>query len=357
MTTTHINAALFVASAVISALVTRFAIAHALRRDLLDHPNERSSHTQPVPRVGGIGIALGLVVPFMMMARGAHWWTLAGAIAAMAGVGLLDDFRNLAASRKYMLQLTIVALLMWSGMVAQQFWAPVTGTVSLGWLAWPLTLVWLTGFPNFFNFIDGTNGMAGGSAVILGGFFAAYAVTEGRPDAAMMGLLMAGSALGFLFYNFPRAKTFMGDTGSLSLGLCAALLALSRHDPAGKHVTASLILCSVIIYDCTTTIFKRLRRGENIFAAHRSHHYQRLARAGWGHTRVAWLYYGMHCTAGALGFGYLLGERNVQIATLAADLAMLLGLSVLLRMAERPKALESDAVEEAEEMAKAAVAE
>ena len=341
-----LNRSLFVASVVLSAVVVRFAIAHALRRNLLDHPNERSSHTQPVPRVGGIGIALGFLLPFATIAHGDYWWTMAAAIAAMAGVGLLDDFRNLPASRKYVLQLVIVALLMWSGVLVHELWLPFTGAVMLGWLAVPLTLVWLTGFPNFFNFMDGTNGMAGGSAVIFGGFFAAYAFSEGRAEAATLGLLMAGSALGFLFFNFPRARTFMGDAGSLSLGLCAAMLAVRQHDPMGRHAAASLILCSVFIYDCTTTIFKRLARGENIFAAHRSHHYQRLARAGWGHTRAAWLYFAMHCLAGTLGLIYLRGGETAQLAALATVLIMLLGLSVLVRAADKTEPLQAGPAQE-----------
>ena len=320
---------LFAASALISAVVTRVSIALALRRNLLDHPNGRSSHTQPVPRVGGIGIALGFLLPFVALGHGAHWWVMAAGMAAMAGVGLLDDFLNLAAARKYLLQLAIVAPLMYSGLVVRELSLPIAGTISLRWLAVPLTLVWLTGFPNFFNFMDGTNGMAGGTGAIYGAFFAAFAYMEGRPELAVAGLLMAGSSVGFLFYNFPQAKTFMGDAGSLFLGLCAAMLVVSGKDPVPL-----LMLCSVFIYDCTTTILKRLARGENILAAHRSHHYQRLARAGWGHTRVAWLYFALHCVAGMLGMIYLKGAENVRVAALAADVAMLAGLSLLVRAAE-----------------------
>jgi UDP-N-acetylmuramyl pentapeptide phosphotransferase/UDP-N-acetylglucosamine-1-phosphate transferase len=331
---------LFAASALISAVVTRVSIALAVRRNLLDHPNERSLHTQPVPRVGGIGIVLGFLAPFAILRHGAHWWVLPTGMAAMAGVGLLDDFLNLAASRKYLLQLAIVALLMYSGLVVRELSLPMAGAMALGWLAVPLTLVWLTGFPNFFNFMDGTNGMAGGTGAIYGAFFAAFAYVEGRPELAMAGLLMAGSSMGFLVYNFPRAKTFMGDAGSLFLGLGAAILVLPQQAKtggpvsAGEHVLAALMLCSVFIYDCTTTILTRLARGENILAAHRSHYYQRLARAGWGHTRVAWLYFAMHCVAGVLGMIYLKGTENVRVAALAADAAMLAGLSVLVRTAE-----------------------
>lgn len=317
------------ASGFISAAVTRVCIAQALRRNLLDHPNERSSHTQPVPRVGGIGIAVGFLLPFAVLVHGARGWAMLAAFAAMAGVGLLDDFRNLAASRKYLLQVAIAGLLIWSGIVVREFSLPLAGTITLGWLAIPLTLVWLTGFTNFFNFMDGTNGMAGGTAAIYGGFFAAFAYQQGQPGLAVVGLLMFGSSVGFLLFNFPHAKTFMGDTGSLLLGLAAAMVVAS----AGQNVVALLMLCSVYIYDCVTTIFNRLGRGENIFEAHRSHHYQRLARA-WGHTRVAWLYFAMQAGAGLLGLMYVQGGQWVQIAALGMTVLMLLGLSGLVRVAE-----------------------
>lgn len=339
---------LLAVSALISAVVTRICIVHALRRGLLDHPNERSSHTQPVPRVGGIGITLGFLVPSAMLAQGYHWWAMLAGMAGIAGVGLLDDFRSLTASRKYVLQLAIVGLLMWSGMVVRDVSVPIVGTISLGWLAAPLTLIWLTGFPNFFNFIDGTNGMAGGTAVIYGGFFAAIAYIDGSSYLAVAGLLLAGTSLGFLFYNFPRANTFMGDAGSLFLGLGAATQVV-----LGKNVLAMLVLCSVVIYDCTTTILIRLKRGENIFAAHRSHHYQRLVRAGWGHTRVAWLYFAMHCIAGALALLSLRGRASVQVLALSADLTMLVGLTMVVRAAESSKSLNSRGVNQPDEIHKA----
>lgn len=323
------------ASGALSAVTTWVCIAQALRRNLLDHPNERSSHTQPVPRVGGIGIAVGFLLPFAVLVHfavvthGVRGWAMLAALAGMAGVGLLDDFRNLAASRKYLLQVAIAGLLIWSGIVVREFSLPAAGTITLGWLAVPLTLVWLTGFTNFFNFMDGTNGMAGGTAAIYGGFFAAFAYQQRQPELAMVGLLMIGSSVGFLLYNFPRAKTFMGDTGSLLLGLAAAMMVAS----AGQNVVALLMLCSVYIYDCVTTIFNRLGRGENIFEAHRSHHYQRLARA-WGHTRVAWLYFAIQVAAGSLGLMYLQGGQRRQMAALAVTVVMLLGLSGLVRVAE-----------------------
>lgn len=330
MTNGLFDVGLFVASAAISGVVTRVSIAQALRRNLLDHPNERSSHSQPVPRVGGIGIALGFLLPLLAMVKTEHWGAILLGMTAMAGVGLLDDFRNLAASRKYVLQLAIVALLMGSGMVVREFTVPYAGTIALGWLAVPLTLVWLTGFPNFFNFMDGINGMAGGTGVVYGGFLAASAYLEGRSGLVAAGLLLAGSSLGFLFHNFPRAKTFMGDTGSLFLGLGSAMLVVLLR----QNVVAALILCSVFVYDSVTTILRRLAQRENIFQAHRSHHYQRLVRGGWTHAQVTFLYLGMHVAAGVLGLVYLRGSEATQLGAVAADVAMLAGLSVLVKIAE-----------------------
>lgn len=332
----------FLLSAVISAVATRVAIAHALRRDLLDRPNERSSHSQPVPRVGGIGIALGFLLPFLAVCqmpglRPENGYAILLGLAGMAAIGLWDDLRGLVPLRKYALQLVIVALLIGSGLVVREFTVPFLGTIALGWLAVPLSLLWLTGFPNFFNFMDGINGLAGGTGVIYGGFFAAFAYLQGRSDLVMVGLLLSGSSLGFLFYNFPRAHTFMGDTGSLFLGMGSAMLVvlLSRAPASGSAVVALLILCSVFIYDCVTTIIRRLAYGENIFQAHRSHHYQRLVRSGWKHTSVAVLYFGMHVAAGALGLAYLRASDIVRWGILAAILLLFAGLSMLVLFVER----------------------
>jgi UDP-N-acetylmuramyl pentapeptide phosphotransferase/UDP-N-acetylglucosamine-1-phosphate transferase len=206
------------------------------------------------------------------------------------------------------------------------------GTIHLGWAAVPLTLLWLTGFPNYFNFMDGINGMAGGTGAVYGGFLAAIAAMEGKPELAILGLLLAGSALGFLFHNFPTARTFMGDTGSLFLGLGVAMLAVMiKGDPM-----VPLILCSVFLYDCTTTIARRLKRGENIFRAHRSHHYQRLVQSGWSHARVSGLYFAMHFVAGGLAVAYLRGGDAVRWGVLGAVALMLAGLTGL-AWAKAPK--------------------
>jgi len=320
-----------VASVSLSWLVTLVCIRYALRRNLLDHPNERSSHSQAVPRVGGIGIFAGFVLPLLAAPHWDHWWVILLAAVGMAAVGLLDDFRNLSASRKYLLQLVIVAAVLASGSFVKEITLPFAKPLVLGWLAVPLSLLWLTGFPNFFNFMDGTNGMAGGAGLIYGSFFSAFAYLQGRAELGLVGLLVAASSLGFLFHNFPRARTFMGDSGSLFLGITFALLAVLMP----QCFVASLILCSVFIYDCVTTIFRRLGRRENIFQAHRSHHYQRLARSGWGHSAVAILYFTMHVLAGVLGLIYLYASDVTRILTILADLVMLSALSLLVGFVER----------------------
>ena len=156
MSATMTNALFFILSAAISALATGVCIRYALRRNLLDHPNERSSHSQPVPRVGGVGIVLGFFVP-LVAGWGMHAVKLENGygimlgLAGMAAIGLWDDLRSLAPPAKYALQLAIAAGLIAQGMVVREVPLPGVGGIQLGWLAAPLTLVWLTGFPNFFN--------------------------------------------------------------------------------------------------------------------------------------------------------------------------------------------------------------
>jgi UDP-N-acetylmuramyl pentapeptide phosphotransferase/UDP-N-acetylglucosamine-1-phosphate transferase len=332
-----INVFLFILSVVISALAVEVLTRYAVRKNLLDHPNERSSHSQPVPRVGGVGIVLGFLMPFVIGGWGVHLlpqarYAVLLSMAGMACVGLWDDLLSLAPAAKYAMQLAIAGGLVWWGLVARDFTRPHVGTIHLGWPAVALTLLWLTGFPNYFNFMDGINGMAGGTGVIYGGFLAAIAVMEGRPELAILGLLLAGSSLGFLFHNFPTARTFMGDTGSMFLGLGVAMLAVLIHG----DTMVPLILCSVFLYDCTATIARRLTRGENIFRAHRSHHYQRLVQSGWSHARVSILYFAMHCVAGGLALVYLRCGDVARWGVLGAVALMLAGLRGLVMWVERP---------------------
>lgn len=343
---------LFPISCMIAALGTRLSIALAKRHNMLDQPNARSAHTEAVPRMGGAGILLGFTISLWIC-----WiWSQATGDAMFSGIpeavlwgmvgfaviGFLDDVWVLSPFAKYGMQLPVVVLLIANGILIRETVLPVGGRIALGIVAIPASVLWLTGYPNFFNFMDGINGMAAGAAIIHGCFLSLFAYREGRADFAIFGILLAGSACGFIVFNFPGAKTFMGDTGSLFLGMGTAALPVLLWNSSrnNRMFIALLMLVSVFLYDCSFTIIRRLLRRENIFHAHRSHHYQRLIHLGWNHTSVASLYFFLHLMAGISALVYLRAAPWQGRTALLCVFCLLGGLTGLVKWQERRRAQE-----------------
>lgn len=332
----------FLFSAVLSYAVTKLSIGISLRRGILDVPNPRSSHSGLVPRVGGIGILCG----FYISLAGFSFITSSGVSVdtvslsevfliilvgcGSAATGLYDDLRGLQPLRKFSFQLVLAVLVVAFGHQLEVFSVPFSPPVILGVVAVPLTIVWLTGFSNAYNFMDGINGLAGGTGVAYGAFFFIMAWWQGSQDIAMVALVLAGSSLGFLLHNFPRAHTFMGDTGSLFLGMLYALLVvwLAQESSQPASLTTLLLICSVFLYDSGFTLLRRLRRRENIFEAHRSHLYQRLVQVGLTHGKVTSLYLLLHFTVGSLALVYLASSEGVRLGILGFVFLLFLGLTL-----------------------------
>ncbi|MGH9862835.1 MAG: glycosyltransferase family 4 protein [Candidatus Acidiferrales bacterium] len=341
----------FFLSAAVAYAATTLSIRFSVRRRILDLPNPRSSHTRAMPRVGGIGIVSGFMVTFLLTwllarlglaplrpdGREMIFVILVG--GAMAVLGFYDDWQGLPPAPKYLFQVVIaVAVVAW-GWRLEVIAVPFVGLIPFGILAIPLTLLWLTGFANIFNFMDGIDGLAGGTAFLYGLFFLCFASLEGNQTAALVALLVTGSALGFLPHNFPRARTFMGDTGSLFLGLLLAMLVVALADASlrpGDTLVALLLVCSVYLFDSGYTLLRRLRRRENIFRAHRSHLYQRLVQAGLSHAQVTGLYLALHALAWALALAYLQESESeaARLGILVLLFLVLVGLTLVVRRLE-----------------------
>ena len=192
-----------------------------------------------------------------------------------------------------------------AGIVVDRLPLPGLGEVPLGWLAYPLTGLWVLGLTNAFNFMDGLDGLAGGTAVIVAAAFGVVAFTQGSTFTCLIcGTLIAGS-LGFLAFNLPPARIFMGDVGSAFLGFSFAALAViaARHDQAHTSFFVMPLLLLNFIWDTAFTFLRRWRRGENVAAAHRSHLYQLLNQSGLSHRAVALLHW---MVAAAQGVGALI---------------------------------------------------
>ena len=276
----------------------------AERRQILDVPNERSSHSRPTPRGGGLATVVIALLGCWFCALfipPTSWLALvtytSGAVL-VAGVSWLDDLRPLP----YWIRLgvhSLVAILAILGLGAwRQVSIPLLGQVHLGYLGIPITFLWVVGLINVYNFMDGIDGIAGGQAVVAGLGWAILGWLNGNPLVSALGLLLAATNLGFLGHNWPPARIFMGDVGSTFLGYTFAVLPLlfGVSDQVQTSAKAPLLGVSLVwpfVFDATFTFVRRLRRGENVFAAHRSHLYQRLVIAGCSHAGVSLLYIGL----------------------------------------------------------------
>jgi UDP-N-acetylmuramyl pentapeptide phosphotransferase/UDP-N-acetylglucosamine-1-phosphate transferase len=269
---------------------------------LLDVPNERSSHVLPTPRGGGLGIvittsclfigapALGVVDSENV---GVHALVFIGAGIVIAVLGWLDDLFTLSARVRLLLQVLIVGGALLIVGTVTQVELPMLGIMSIPFLlAYMLNVIWVVGFTNIYNFMDGIDGLAGSQAAIAGIGWAVLLLALEQKQLGLFAILLAGSSLGFLFLNRPRALIFMGDVGSTFLGFSLAMLPVlvfaRLNDP--RSLVAGALFVAPFALDGGFTILRRARRGENVFEAHRSHVYQRLNKLGYSHLQITALY-------------------------------------------------------------------
>ncbi len=276
---------LFFASLALTWAVRRYA----LRRDLLDLPNERSSHRVPTPRGGGLAIAVaGMLALGFLGIRDVLEATMALALAAgalAALIGWLDDHRDLAPGPRLLVQvLTGLWALWWLGGLPEVDFGFFRLHAGLpGSLIALLGIVWLV---NLYNFMDGTDGLAAGQAVTAAGAAGLLLLHRGHEGLALYSLALAAAAAGFLVFNRPPARLFMGDVGSYFLGFTLAVLAIAGERAGALSLWCWLILLAWFLTDATLTLLLRLFRGEPWHQAHRQHAYQRLVQMGWSHGRL-----------------------------------------------------------------------
>ncbi|WP_448203394.1 MraY family glycosyltransferase [Azospirillum sp. sgz302134] len=270
---------------VLSWLLTGRVLAYLRHRAILDHPNDRSSHSIPTPRGGGWGVMLTLLPAWLVIALTADGGAralpiLAGAAALMA-VSWMDDRRGLGPAPRFLTQIAAVA----AGLSA----LPVDGLVFQGLLPlWADRLVAAVGwlwFVNLFNFMDGIDGLAGSEAATIGAGLALVAAVGGLdPVLGVYGLAVAGAALGFLVWNWHPAKLFMGDVGSVPLGFLLGWLLLAVA--AAGLWPAALLVPAYFLADATFTLLRRLVEGKKVWQAHREHFYQKATQRGRNHAQV-----------------------------------------------------------------------
>jgi UDP-N-acetylmuramyl pentapeptide phosphotransferase/UDP-N-acetylglucosamine-1-phosphate transferase len=252
---------------------------------------------------------------------------------AIATVSWLDDLKPLRNRVRFGVHLAAAA-------AATAVLGPVRmadfgslGTFDLGFAAWPLTLLWIVGMTNAFNFMDGIDGIAGITAAVAGVAIAAAAGCVGSEPVAAVSLAFAGASIGFLTCNWPPARIFMGDVGSAFCGFVIAVLPLL----GGASYTSKLAMITAVamwpfIFDTAFTLCRRTAKRENIFKAHRSHLYQRLVIAGWSHRAVSSLYGGLSAMAAAVALAPLCDAALARTATTLAAATIAVGMALLLAL-------------------------
>ncbi|RBJ79149.1 glycosyl transferase [Pseudomonas sp. MWU12-2534b] len=281
---------LFGGAALASLLLTGLFRRYALARSLMDVPNERSSHSVPTPRGGGLSIVICFLValPYLVLSFDISWshiWSLLGAGALVTLVGFLDDHGHIAARWRLLSHFAaaVFGVSFLSGIPSIDFLGSVYSFGWLGYVFFVLYLVWLL---NLYNFMDGIDGIASVEAVCV--CFGVCLIYWILGDVGLIGapLLLATSVLGFLYWNFPPARIFMGDAGSGFLGITMGLLSLQAALVSPHFFWVWLILLGVFIVDATLTLLVRMLRGDKVYEAHRSHAYQFASRQVGAHLPV-----------------------------------------------------------------------
>jgi Fuc2NAc and GlcNAc transferase len=334
--TAEITLACVLGSGALAVALTRLVRDVARRHHLLDRPNERSAHAVATPRLGGIGI----MVPFLVVSACLRAWSggEAGVVipctCVIALLGLVDDLRPLSARWRFAVQTVAAAVVvLWSGRSGAAALAPFDALLPYPMLA-AGAILWIVWVTNLYNFMDGIDGLAGGQTVVAALGLAWAARSLGAPALATELLVLAASAAGFLRYNLPKASIFMGDVGSTAIGFYLASMPFAPGT-APMPLRAVALALSLFVLDATSTLVRRMWRGERWFAAHRSHLYQRPLAHGVSHAHITYpAYIGMAVT-GTLAAILPGVAPAVQVALFAVPLTLFVAAWGVVRRLER----------------------
>jgi UDP-GlcNAc:undecaprenyl-phosphate/decaprenyl-phosphate GlcNAc-1-phosphate transferase len=278
----------------------------ARRLGVVDVPGGRRVNQLPVPRLGGLALFLGLLVPALAFLPGGHQnrGILLGAAVAVT-VGIVDDFRGLPWYAKLAGQSAAAAVPAGFGVWVDRFTLPFVGIHTLPEsVGIPLTIVWIVAIMNMVNFLDGLDGLAAGVTAIAGLTFSVIALSLGKVDAAILSAIVFGACLGFLRHNFYPARIFMGDSGALLLGYVLATTAVQGLLKTAATVALffPLLVLAVPIVDTTFVVVRRLKHGERVFEADQAHLHHRFLRRGFSQRRAAVTIWGWCASLAAAAF-------------------------------------------------------
>ena len=343
---------------VVNVALTPLIIHLAHRNRWYDERNHRKIHVEDTPRIGGVGIFVGFIAAIVVTVVLAGRVPLSGSgldaggsgpvtlylvpvvlgMTAIHLLGLVDDFRNLRAVLKLLLQIVAAAIVTVGPLRIERLTIPfVWYHLELGVFSYPVTVLWVVAVSNALNFIDGVDGLAGGVAAFATLFFGIIGLLTGNALVALLAVGLLGSLLGFLVYNAPPAKIFMGDSGSYLIGFLLAVfpLMIAEGDRISLHLMPAITILAVPILDMTTSVFRRLSRGNHPFSADREHLHHKLMDLGYRTRSILAVAYTASFVLGAVGVSSYLLPVNVDVIVVLASWIAAVVLMVILTREQR----------------------
>jgi UDP-N-acetylmuramyl pentapeptide phosphotransferase/UDP-N-acetylglucosamine-1-phosphate transferase/glycosyltransferase involved in cell wall biosynthesis len=320
----------YFASAMAALVLTPVVMRLARRFKVVDGPSARKVHREPMPRAGGVAIfaatyivAVPLLFHLLHRSAAVDVRTVVALLATSAIiflVGLADDLFDLPSKLKLLALLAASIVVCSSGLALDRITFGDRGGISLGWLSWPVSILWICGVTTAINFIDGLDGLAAGISAVTAGVIALVAGVSGHPDVLVISLALLGSLCGFLFFNFNPAKVFMGDCGSMFLGFMlatASLLCAKRTGTTAGFALPALAMSIPILDTALTMIRRTVLQRRSLFAAERGHVHHKLLDLGMGHRDAVVLLYGVTLACASVGVGLFFSHGHVAQAILA----------------------------------------
>src|SRR3990172_741143 len=316
----------------LSLFFTPLVISYATRVGAIDQPNERKVHNQPIPRLGGIAIYISFFLSLVLAMyinpdinalagmSPYHGVMLVISLTLVLFLGICDDLKPLSPGKKFIGQVLAASIVYMAGFRISAITHPLSPSLlDLGFLAYPLTIVWIVGITNAFNLIDGLDGLASGVALIVSVTIFAISLIRNDATTAMMAILMAGALIGFLRYNFQGARIFLGDSGSLFIGFTLAILSMqsSTKGSTAFAIIVPMLALGLPIMDTFLSMVRRLvksilpangkslgLRGKisTMFNPDRGHIHHQLVARGFSHKKVVLLLYLVSCLFGLGAF-------------------------------------------------------
>ncbi len=325
--------------------ITPLIVHLSHKRNCFDWPDgKRKTHERPIPRLGGVSLFLAFLSGFLLLHWSLRlpfsWFFVVGALVFFL-TGLLDDFFALSPGLKLVGQIIGGLLLIQSGVLIRFFTLPWDRMFYLGIWGYPLTLLWIVGISNALNLIDGLDGLSGGIGAIASFTLAVIAWQEGRMEPAILAFILFASILGFLYYNFPPARIFLGDGGAIFLGAMLASISVQGATKSAATFTLAvpILILGIPIFDTFFAIVRRKKNGLSILHPDRGHLHHRLLERGYSQREVVVIFYGISTLCGgvAILINSFLVNSTYSLLLFLSFVMLFLGWGKNLRVTELPE--------------------